>query len=82
MTTLKEQIIAANKAYRIGRPIMSDIEFDNLCDQYEAQVSPKEWKEFRNSLHEETGKVKHPFVMGSLDKLKIEEPEKIEEWIR
>ena len=82
MTELKEQIIAANKAYRIGRPIMSDIEFDNLCDQYEAQVSPEEWAEFRNSLHEETGKVKHPFVMGSLDKLKIEEPEKIGDWIR
>ena len=81
METLKEQIIAANKAYRIGRPIMTDIEFDNLCDEYEAQVSEEEWKEFRNSLHEETGKIKHPFVMGSLDKLKIEEPEKIDEWL-
>lgn len=81
METLKEQIIAANKAYRIGRPIMTDIQFDNLCDEYEAQVSEEEWKEFRNSLHEETGKIKHPFVMGSLDKLKIEEPEKIFDWI-
>lgn len=82
MTTLKDKIIAANKAYRIGRPIMSDIEFDNLCEQYEKQVSKEEYDAFRNSLHEETGKVKHPFVMGSLDKLKIEEPEKIFDWIK
>ena len=80
--TLKEQIVAANKAYRIGRPIMSDLEFDNLCEQYEKQVSKEEYDAFRNSLHEETGKVKHPFVMGSLDKLKIEEPEKIFDWIK
>ena len=79
--TLQDQIIAANKAYRIGRPIMTDIQFDNLCEQLEAQMDAEEWAAFRNSLHEETGKIKHPFVMGSLDKLKIEEPEKIFDWI-
>lgn len=81
LNSLKDRIVQANKAYRIGRPIISDQQFDDYCDLYEFNVSPEEWAEFRNSLHEETGKVKHPFVMGSLDKLKIEEPEKIDEWI-
>jgi DNA ligase (NAD+) len=81
LQALKQKIIDANKAYRIGRPIMSDQEFDEYCELYQYNVSPTDWDIFRNSLHEETGKVKHPYVMGSLDKLKIEEPEKIDEWL-
>ena len=80
--TLKTKILEANKAYRTGRPIMSDQEFDDLCEQYEATVTPEEYAAFRDSLHEETGKVKHPFIMGSLDKLKAEEPEVVEAWIK
>ena len=78
---IREQIISANKAYRLGRPIMDDIDFDNLCEEYRDMISEEEWNEFRNSLHEETGKIKHPFVMGSLDKLKVEEPDNIFKWI-
>ena len=82
MRALKEKIIAANKAYRLGRPVMSDQAFDDLCEAYEKTVSSDEYKAFRDSLHEETGKVRHPYVMGSLDKLKAEEPEKVIEFIR
>lgn len=74
---LKNKIVQANKLYRNGNPIISDQEFDDLVEQFQSLVSNKEYDEFRNSLHEEKGKVKHPFVMGSLDKLKIEEPESI-----
>ena len=81
LNELREQIVKANKAYRIGRPVMSDQEFDNLCEEYERMIPADEYSAFRDSLHEETGKVKHPYIMGSLDKLKIEEPEKIVEWI-
>ena len=81
MKTLKETIIEANRAYRLGRPIMSDQEFDDLCEDYEGQVSPEEYAALRNSLHEDSGKVKHPFMMGSLDKLKAEEPERVADFL-
>ena len=64
--TIREQIIEANKAYRLGRPVMTDQAFDDLCEAYEKTVSPEEYAAFRDSLHEETGKVSHPFIMGSL----------------
>ena len=70
---MKNKIIEANVAYREGHPIMSDAEFDSLCDEYRKTVSPEEWTAFRNTLHEKEGKVKHPFVMGSLDKVKLDD---------
>lgn len=82
MNELKEKILAANAAYRSGTPIMSDQTFDDLCDEYQKLVSEDEWNEFRNSLHEVAGKVKHPFIMGSLDKLKADEPDNVKKFIR
>ena len=79
--TIRDQIIEANKAYRLGRPIMADQSFDDLCEVYEKTVTPEEYAAFRDSLHEETGKVRHPFIMGSLDKMKAEEPVKLLSWI-
>ena len=78
---LKKQILAANKAYRDGHPIMSDQAFDDLCDELEKSISKEEYASFRDSLHEGKGKVKHPFIMGSLDKLKREEPEEVIKFI-
>lgn len=79
---LKKQIVAANKAYRDGRPIMSDQTFDDLCEQLEKAISTNEYSQFRNSLNEGKGKVKHPFIMGSLDKLKREEPHEVIKFIK
>lgn len=79
---LKAKIIQANKLYREGNPIMDDLQFDSLVEQYQSQVSEDEYNTFRDSLHEVKGKVKHPFVMGSLDKLKIEEPDAIVKFIK
>lgn len=79
---LKAKILEANKAYRLGRPVMSDQAFDDMCEDYEAMVGAEEYAALRDSLHEETGKVKHPFIMGSLDKLKAEEPVSVEKWIK
>lgn len=52
---------------------MSDQAFDDLVDEYEKLVSADEFNAFRDSLHEVKGKVKHPFIMGSLDKIKAED---------
>ena len=78
---IKNKIVSANSAYRSGTPIMSDQTFDDLCDEYQKLVSEDEWNAFRDSLHEVKGKVKHPFIMGSLDKLKYEEPETVKQFI-
>ena len=72
---LKKQILAANKAYRDGHPVMSDQAFDDLCEKLAKAIPENEYALFRDSLHEGKGKVKHPFIMGSLDKLKYECPE-------
>ena len=83
---LKDKIEQANKAYRLGNSIISDKEYDDLLDQYKATISSKEFEIFINSLNEgiiEYGKkVKHPYVMGSLSKLKYETPDEVKEFIK
>lgn len=79
---LKKQILAANIAYRDGHPVMDDQVFDDLCDEYQKLVSEDEWNVFRDSLHEVGGKVKHPFIMGSLNKLKAENPDDVKQFIK
>lgn len=81
-STLKTQIETANKAYRTGTPIMSDLAYDELLEQYAKTVSEKEFDEFRATLHEVAGKVKHPFILGSLNKLKTDEPKGILDFIK
>lgn len=82
---LKERIIKANCSYRKGVPFLIDSEYDGLVDEFQKNVSEKEFNDFRNSLNEgaiETGiKVKHKFVAGSLDKLKYEEPKTIKSFL-
>lgn len=78
---LKQKIANANRVYREGKPIISDQEFDDLLESYQKQVSAEEYDKFRDSLHEVEGKIKHPFVMGSLNKLKIEEPAAISKFL-
>ena len=36
---LKQKIIEANKAYRFGEAIISDIEFDTLVEEFQAKRS-------------------------------------------
>lgn len=78
---LKQDIIRFNELYRVGTPDITDIEFDDLCQKYKDAVPAEEWNAFRDSLHEASGKIEHPFVMGSLDKVKSEEPETIRKFI-
>lgn len=71
---LKQQIITANNAYRKGNAVMSDSQFDELVDKYKELVSIDEYNEFRDSLNESSvefgTKIKHKYIMGSLDKIK------------
>jgi len=83
--SLKNKILEANSRYRAGTPIMEDQEYDDLVEEYKALVSDSEYNEFRDSLNEgsiENGKkISHPEVMGSLDKLTVEKPDQIREYI-
>ena len=82
---LKDKIEQANKAYRLGNSIISDKEYDELIEQYKKTISSKEFENFINSLNEGTieygEKIKHPYIMGSLSKLKYECPDEIIKFI-
>ena len=80
-TELKDKIASANAAYREGDAVMTDAEYDALLEQYQASVPKDEYEAFARTLHEAKGKVKHPFVMGSLTKYKYEQPETIDQFI-
>lgn len=79
---LKSYIINANNQYRIGKPIVSDQEFDDLCESYSKLIDNTEWEEFKQTLHENPGKIQHQYIAGSLNKLKYEEPDNIIKFIK
>lgn len=81
---LVEQIFKANAAYRLGKPIMSDEEYDILLDQLKAkdqrlydQVRPLLFDPVQTKKKET---VKLPVVVGSLEKLKNGFDEEIRDW--
>lgn len=72
--------------YRLGSPIMSDREYDELLDEYKSLTSTDEYNLLRDSLHEgsvEHGvKIHHPYIMGSLDKIKNSDAKTLEKFIQ
>ena len=84
---IKERIISANSEYRKGQPFFTDQEYDDLLESLKASMSEDEYEAFVATLNEGTieknvdGKVKHPFVMGSMTKIKAEEPEEVKKWV-
>lgn len=78
---LKEKIINANNAYRIGKPIMSDAEYDLLIEQL-ADISPDDelLAKVGHSISDESRKVKLPIDMASMNKLKSMDA--ISDWCR
>ena len=89
--SLTEKIInkvtEANLAYRSGNPIMGDQEYDDLLDSLKSKITEDEYENLVSSLNEGSvepnsdGKVKHPFIMGSMTKIKAEEPDEVKKWI-
>ena len=63
---LEQQLLNYNRAYREGKPLMSDEEFDRLLDQYKSEF-PKAYPNFRKTLFESSGEVRHKFPVGSLE---------------
>lgn len=78
---LKEQIIKANEAYRLGKPIISDAKYDQLVDEL-AMLSPNDelLSKVGHVVADESRKSKLPIEMASMNKIKSMED--IFDWCR
>ena len=68
---LKEQIIKANDAYRLGQPIISDTKYDQLVEEL-SLLSPNDelLTKVGVEIADETRKGKLPIEMASMNKIK------------
>jgi NAD-dependent DNA ligase len=78
---LKEQIIKANDAYRLGNPIISDKEYDLLIDEL-SLLSPGDelLSKVGHVVSDESRKSRLPVEMASMNKIKSMED--IDDWCR
>jgi len=81
MEKLKNQIEKANKAYRNGKPVMTDAEYDTLLNKLHRGIGDALFKSFKETLLEEAGDITHKYVIGSLDKLRYNEGDELSKWL-
>ena len=79
--SLKKRIKDANDAYRVGKPIISDAEYDILIEEL-SQMSPEDelLSAVGHIVLDETRKAKLPSPMASMNKIKT--LSEIKDWIR
>lgn len=78
---LREKIIKANDAYRLGNPIISDYEYDKLMDELSV-LSPDDelLTKVGHSISDDSRKSKLPIPMFSMNKIKLIKD--IHDWFR
>ena len=78
---LKNRIKEANEAYRIGKPVMSDSEYDILIEEL-ATLSPEDelLSVVGHEILDETRKARLPIPMASMNKIKT--LDEIKDWQR
>jgi NAD-dependent DNA ligase len=78
---LKDRIVKANEAYRLGNPIISDKEYDQLVEELEL-LSPNDelLTKVGHVVTDETRKAKLPIEMASMNKIKSMDD--INDWCR
>ena len=78
---LKNRIKEANDAYRVGKPIMSDTEYDILIEEL-AEMSPEDelLSVVGHEILDETRKTRLPIPMASMNKIKT--LDEIKDWQR
>ena len=78
---LKNRIKEANEAYRIGKPVMSDSEYDILIEEL-ATMSPEDelLSVVGHEILDETRKARLPIPMASMNKIKT--LDEIKDWQR
>ena len=78
---LAAALVAANTSYRSGNPEITDEEYDNGIAVYSGMVSPEEATSFVRQMTESGGEVKHPYLVGSLKKVKFGEGQ-LSAWLK
>lgn len=78
---LKNKIKEANDAYRVGKPIMSDSEYDRLVDEL-SLLSPDDelLSKVGHEIGDESRKSRLPIEMGSMNKIKSMDD--LDDWCR
>ena len=78
---LKEQIIKANEAYRLGKPVISDSKYDQLIDEL-STLSPNDelLTKVGHTPADESRKSKLPIEMASMNKIKSMSD--VDDWCR
>jgi DNA ligase (NAD+) len=78
---LKEKIVKANEAYRLGNPVISDKEYDQLVEELEL-LSPNDdlLTKVGHVVADEARKAKLPIEMASMNKIKSIDD--INDWCR
>lgn len=69
----KEKLLKWNKAYRGGKPLVSDEEFDRELGELSKYDEIGAFQSFKQLLFEHGGSITHEYVMGSLNKVKYKE---------
>ncbi len=78
---LREKIIEANRAYRLGSPVISDARYDQLVDELSLLEPDDELLDVVGvSVIDDTRKSKLPIEMASMNKIKTMED--INDWVR
>ena len=78
---LVEKIVEANKAYRVGKPIMSDLQYDILIDELRSLDPENELLNIvGHEIQDESRKRKLPIPMASMNKVKT--LDEINDWVR
>ena len=81
MDQLKNRIKEANEAYRIGKPVMSDSEYDILLEELAEMSSEDELLSIiGHEILDETRKTRLPIPMASMNKIKT--LDEIKDWQR
>src|SRR5574343_267098 len=81
ISELKSKITVANQAYRLGKPVISDKEYDFLIEELE-MLSPDDelLTKVGHTIADESRKCKLPIKMASMNKVKT--IAEINDWVR
>ena len=80
--SLLDLVAKANQSYRAGEAELTDKEYEAALEKCKEFLSEKEFTALLSSLHEEPGKVKHEYVMGSLKKIKSDDAKGLADFLK
>lgn len=77
---IETKLIHYNDMYRKGTPVISDLAFDALLEEFEREASPADYTRVRESMFSTKGKIRHQYIIGSLRKTKAED-DSVNKWL-